>query len=77
MYQWKRMTFGLCNTTATFQRLMTQALTRATKKYGNLLMGYVDDVVIAIPILEEHIDRLDEVFGCMQKSRLEMQTIEM
>ena len=56
------MPFGLCNATATFQRLMAQALTRVTKKYGNLVMCYVDDVVIATPTL----DWLDEVFGCMK-----------
>ena len=70
LYQWKRMPFGLCNATATFQRLMAQALTGVTKKYGNLLMCYVDDVVIATPTLEDHIDRLDEVFGCMKSAGL-------
>ena len=70
LYQWKRMPFGLCNATATFQRLMAQALTGVTKKYGNLLMCYVDDVVIATPTLEDHIDRLDEVFGCMKGAGL-------
>ena len=64
------MPFGLCNATVTFQRLMAQALTRVTKKYGNLVMGYVDDVVIATPTLEDHIDRLDEVFGCMKRAGL-------
>ena len=57
-FQWKRMAFGLCNATATFQRLMAQALTSVTKKYGNLIMCYVDDVVIATPTLEDHIERL-------------------
>ena len=70
LYQWKRMPFGLCNATATFQRLIAQALTGVTKKYGNLLMCYVDDVVIATPTLEDHIDRLDEVFGCMKRAGL-------
>ena len=70
LYQWKRMPFGLCNATATFQRLMAQALTRVTKKYGNLMMCYVDDVVIATPTLEDHIDRLDEVFGCIKRAGL-------
>ena len=41
------MPFGLCNATDTFQRLMPQALTSVTKKYGNFVMCYVDDVVIA------------------------------
>ena len=64
------MPFGLCNATANFQRLMAQALTRVTKKYGNLKMCYVDDMVIATPTLEDHIDRLDEVFGCMKRAGL-------
>ena len=72
--QWKSMTFGLCNATATFQRLMAQALTRLTKKYGNLEMCYVDDVFIATPTLEDHIDRLDEVFGCMKRAGLKCKT---
>ena len=70
LYQWKRMPFGLCNATATFQGLMAQALTRVTKKYGNLVICYVDDVVIATPTLEYHIDWLDEVFGCMKRAGL-------
>ena len=70
LYQWKRMPFGLCNATATFQRLMAQALTGVTKKYRNLVMCYVDEVVIATPTLEDHIDRLDEVFGCMKRAGL-------
>ena len=70
LFQWKRMLFGLCNATATFQRLMAQALTSVTKKYGNLIMCYVDDVVIATPTLEDHIERLDEVFTCMKQAGL-------
>ena len=33
-------------------------------------MCYVDDVVIATPTLEVHIERLDEVFACMKRSGL-------
>ena len=64
------MLFGVCNPTATFQRLKAQALTRVTKKYGNLVMCYVDNVVIATPTLADHIDRLDEVFECMKRAGL-------
>ena len=70
LYQWKRMPFGLCNATATFQRLMAQALSNITKKYGKLIMCYVDDVVIATPTLEDHIERLDEVFTGMKQASL-------
>ena len=61
------MPFGLCNATATFQRLMAQALTSVTKKHGN-----VDDVVIATPALEDQIERLDEVFALMTRARIKM-----
>ena len=70
LFQWKRMPFGLCNATATFQRLMAHALIGVTKKYGNLVICYVDDVVVATPTLEDHIERLDEVFACMRRSGL-------
>ena len=70
LFQWKRMPFGLCNATATFQRLMAQALTSVTNKYGNLIMCYVDDVVIATPTLQDHIERLDEVFTCLKQAGL-------
>ena len=66
----KRMLFGLCNATATFQRPMAQALTNVTKKYGNLIMCYVDDVVIATPSLDDDIERLDEVFTCIMQMGL-------
>ena len=68
LFQWKRMPFGLCNATDTFQRLMAHALIGVTKKYGNLVMCYADYVVIATPTVEDHIERLDEVFACMKRS---------
>ena len=49
---------------------MAHALIGVTKKYGNLVMCYVDDGVIATPTLEDHIERLDEVFACMKRSGL-------
>ena len=65
------MPFGLCNATATFQRLMAEAGTNKTKKHGNLVMCYVDDVVIATPTLTDHVDRLDEIFDCMKSAGLQ------
>ena len=34
------------------------------------MMCYVDDVVIAIPTMEDHIEQLDEVFACMKRAGL-------
>ena len=47
---------------ATFQRLMSRVLSDVTQKYGSIILCYVDDVVIATPTINDHIDRLDEVF---------------
>ena len=33
-------------------------------------MCYVDDMVTATPTLEDHIERLDEVFTCMKYAGL-------
>ena len=49
---------------------MAHALTSVTKKFGNLVMCYVDDVVIATPTLEDHVERLDNVFACMKRAGL-------
>ena len=49
---------------------MAQALTSITKKYGNLVMCYVDNVVTATPNLADHIDTLDEVFEYIKRAGL-------
>ena len=46
---------------------MAHALTSVTKKNGKMVMCYVDDVVIATTTLEDHVERLDEVFACMKR----------
>ena len=51
-----------------FSRLMAQALTSRTKKYGNLVMCYVYDELIATPTAIDNIDRLDEVFNCVKRA---------
>ena len=37
---------------------------------AKFFMCYVDDVVIATTILEDHIERLNEVFTCMKQAGL-------
>ena len=74
LFQGKRRPFDLCNATSTFQRLMAHALSSVTKKYGNLVMCYVYDVVIKTPSLENHIERLDEVLASMKSAGLKSKT---
>ena len=64
------MQFGLYNATATFKRLMAQALTNVTTKSSNLIMYHIDDAVTATPTLRDHIERLDEVFTCLKQAVL-------
>ena len=64
------MPFGLCNATATFQRLMSRVLADVTQKYGSIIMCYVDDVVIATPTINDHIDRLNKVFRKLRQAGL-------
>lgn len=61
-YQFERMSFGLKNTPATFQRLMGQALAGLQ---GTELFVYMDDIVVYASSLKQHdanikilIDRL-------------------
>ena len=55
---------------------MAQALTNVTQKNGSLIMCYVDDVVIAIPTLEDLIRRLDEVFAYMKQESLKCKPLK-
>ena len=66
-FQWKRMPFSLCYATTTFQRLIAQAFTRITEKYGNVVMCFVDDVVKATATLADQIDRFDAVSDYMKR----------
>ena len=57
------MPFGLCNTPATFQQLMTNCL--GELNYSTCLV-YLDDVVIYSSTQEEHIKCLQAVLKCFR-----------
>ncbi len=63
------MPFGL-NATATFQRLISRVLMDVAQSYGNLVMCYVDDVIIATVSVDYHIDRIREVLSCLRQAGL-------
>ena len=59
LWEFRRMPFGLCNATATFQRLMNRILSGVNNTFGSLVLCYVDDILIATATAEEHIRRLE------------------
>ena len=70
LFEWKRMPFGLCNATATFQRMMAKVLRTVESREGSLVMCYIDDVTIATETAEDHLIRLSEVLECLRKAGL-------
>ncbi len=70
LYQWTCMPFGLCNATATFQRLMNMVLRDIKQEYGNVVLCYVDDILIATTTVEQHLEKLDQVFQCLAAAGL-------
>ncbi len=70
LHHWTRMPFGLCNATATFQRLLNKVLMGIPEERGNFVMCYVDDILIASTTIEKHLKLLDEVFGRIKMAGL-------
>ena len=66
------MTFGMCNASATFQRAIARALQRIVAREGSMVMVYIDNIVIATETLEDHMDRLREVFQCLREAGFKM-----
>ena len=68
LFEWRRMPFGMCNVSATFQRAIVQALQKTVIREGSMVMAYIDDIVIATETIEDHIVRLREVFECLREA---------
>ena len=58
LFEYNRMPFGLCGAPATFQRLMQSCL---HDQIYQLLLVYLDDVIVFSKTFEEHLERLDKV----------------
>ena len=69
--QYKVMPQGLCNSTATFQRLMSVIL-RKLPNYGKWCIPYVDDLLIFASTFEELLLRTQLVLECLSKAGLKM-----
>ena len=69
LFQFKVLPFGLCNAPSTFERLMERIL------HGlrwDILMIYLDDIIIFSKTPEEHLARLDTVFTRLKEAGLKL-----
>lgn len=69
LYEYLRMPFGLCNSPSTFQRLMEACLGEVN---FDLLLIYLDDILVFSPTVSEHIRRLEFVFERLRQHGLKM-----
>ena len=72
-FQCEQMPFGLCNTSATFQWLMTNCL--GELNYSMCLV-FLNDVVIYSGTQEEHVERLHAVLECFRLHRLKLKPLK-
>ena len=68
-FECKCMQFGLCNTWATFQRLMQNCLGELNLAY---CLIYLDDVIIISKMEEEHLHHLYVAFDCFIEHSLKL-----
>lgn len=68
-YQFKRMPFGLTNAPASFQKTINSILNGLK---GTNLQVFVDDVCVATPTWQEHIELLSELLSIIIRSGLKI-----
>ena len=70
LFEFNVMPFGLCNTPATFQRLMDSVLVGLHWK--NCLM-YIDDIVVIGKSFDDHLCNLQQVLERLRQAGLKLQ----
>lgn len=68
-FQWETMAMGLVNAPATFQRLMQKVMGDLHLKECLL---YLDDIIVFSTSFQEHLQRLDRVFGRLDDAGLKL-----
>ena len=67
LYEFVVMPFGLCNTPATFQRLMETVLAGLNRV---VCLDYIDDILVMGETFPEHIANLRSVFQRLREAGL-------
>ena len=69
LYQFNRLPFGLCNSPATFSRLMGKCF---SDLYGKGLIVYLDDMLLYSTTITEMITQLDRIFQRLRQFGLKL-----
>jgi transposase InsO family protein len=69
LFEYKRMPFGLCTAPQTFQRLMTSGM---SDLLFQILLVYLDDVLVFSSTFEEHLVRLRQVLERLRELGLKL-----
>ena len=68
-FECNRMSFGLCNAGATFQRLMENCM---GEMHLNECLVFIDDILIFSQTFSEHLTRLDSTFKRLKEHGLKL-----
>ena len=68
-YEFNRMPFGLCNSPATYQRLMNECYEGLHLK---ICLIYLDDIIVYSKTIQEHMERLEQVFQRTREANLKL-----
>ena len=69
LYEFNVLPFGLCNSPATFQRLMTHAL-RGLE--WDICLVYIDDLIIFSRTFDDHLLHLEKVFKRLKEANVRL-----
>ena len=72
LFEWRRMPFCMSKASATIQHAIARALQRIVNREGSMVIDYIDDIVIATEALEDHMDKLREVFQRLRVAGFKM-----
>ena len=70
-YHYKVMPFDLKNAGSTYQRMMTRMF---ESQLGKSIKIYVDDMVVKIKVVSEHLENLGSTFNVLSKHKLRLNT---
>lgn len=70
LFEYKRMPFGLSNSPSTFSRLMGRVF---RDDIMQILLVYLDDVLLHSSTIDEHIERLETVFSRLRSHGLKLE----